>query len=535
MGSAYPELTTSLPQIEKILLQEEEQFAKTLDKGMRVLEQDVKSLSGAVIPGKTVFTLYDTYGFPVDLTNDIARERGLSLDYDGFEEAMEAQRERARAASKFGVDYNEGLSFEGATEFLGYDHVTLKSKVSDVVVQGESRVAKTGDEIIVLLDATPFYAESGGQVGDTGELVWDSGLAKITDTKKDGEQFLHIGVVSEGELQAGQQIEARVNRVARNATALNHSATHLLHAALRKILGDHVTQKGSLVNADRLRFDFAHFEALSDSEIDQIEVMVNQQIRANTPVITTLTDMNSAKEMGAMALFGEKYGEQVRVLAMGEDGFSVELCGGTHVQRTGDIGSCIVISEGGISSGVRRIEAITGEAADVWVREMRRQGAELASLLKCNRDEVVDKARLQSDRLRSQEKELQQLKAKLASSAGTDLAGGAVDVQGIKVVSAALEGVDRKSLMETADKLKNQLGDAVVLLASEGDGKVIMIASVTKSISSRFPAGDLMRDVSAVVGGKGGGRPDMAQGGGSDPDKLQDALKKVIFWVESKL
>ncbi len=535
MGDAYPELLRTQKQIEKVLLQEEEQFAKTLDKGMRVLEADIDGLEGSVIPGATVFTLYDTYGFPVDLTNDIARERGLSLDYVGFDSAMEAQRERARAASKFGVDYNEGLSVEGRVEFKGYDHISLDSEVVDVLKSGASSNAVEGDECILLLEATPFYAESGGQAGDSGEIVWDGGAFEVRDTQKEGEQFLHIGVVSRGEIKAGQAVEARVNKARRSATALNHSATHLLHAALRSVLGDHVVQKGSLVNAERLRFDFAHYEAVSAEQLEQIELLVNAQVRANTPVLTTLTDMNTAKEMGAMALFGEKYGERVRVLTMGEENFSVELCGGTHVQRTGDIGSLIVTSESGISSGVRRIEAITGEAAVDWVRAARNRMVAMASSLKCSPEDVEEKLRLQTDRVKSQEKELQQLKAKLASSAGADLASGAEDVAGIKVIAAVMEGADRKALLDASDKLKNQLGEAVVMLASVEDGKVILIASVTKSISAKFPAGELMREVASEVGGKGGGRPDMAQGGGTEVSRLPEALKKVRQWVESKV
>ena len=536
MGEAYPELKTAQTQIEKILHQEEEQFAKTLDKGMKVLEQDISSMSGSVIGGETVFTLYDTYGFPVDLTNDIARERGLTLDYDGFETAMEAQRERARASSKFGVDYNAGLSLDGATEFSGYEKVSALASVEALLVDGKKvETVSAGNECAVVLDATPFYAESGGQVGDTGELKWSGGRMIVEDTQKEGAHFLHMGRVIDGALVAGEQVNAQVDSRKRSATALNHSATHLLHAALRKILGEHIVQKGSLVDAERLRFDFAHYEAITPEQLEQIEMLVNQQIRANTPVITKVTDMKTAKEMGAMALFGEKYGDQVRVLAMGEDNFSVELCGGTHVQRTGDIGFFSIVSESGISSGVRRIEAVTGEGAEVRARDNANALKVLAATFKAGRDDLLQKVELNQQKARLLEKELQQLKAKLASTAGSDLAATAEDIGGIKVVAAALDGMDRKALMDAADKLKNQLQEAVVMLASVQDGKVILIAGVSKSICKRFPAGDLMKEIAGQLGGKGGGRPDMAQGGGNDLSQLDAALKNVRAWVESKL
>ena len=536
MGDAYPELKTGQTQIEKILQQEEEQFAKTLDKGMKVLEQDIAALQGDVISGTTVFTLYDTYGFPVDLTNDIARERGLSLDYAGFDAAMEAQRERARASSKFGVDYNAGLEIEGQTDFSGYEKVSASAKVKAVLVDGaEIEKAAAGSACMVVLDATPFYAESGGQVGDSGELVWSGGKMRVDDTQKEGAHFIHIGEIVEGALSVSQDVSAIVDARKRGATALNHSATHLLHAALRKVLGDHIVQKGSLVDSERLRFDFAHYEAITAQQLEQIEVMVNAQIRANTPVITKVTDMKTAKEMGAMALFGEKYGNEVRVLSMGENDFSVELCGGTHVQRTGDIGFFSVVSESGISSGVRRIEAVSGYAAELRARENLELLKGVAAAFKASRESVLEKVEVSQQRTKQLEKELQQLKAKLASSAGSDLASDAEDVGGIKVVAAKMDGMDRKGLMDAVDKLKNQLQEAVVLLAAEEGGKLILIAGVSKSISGRFPAGDLMKQVAELVGGKGGGRPDMAQGGGQDVARLPQALEKVRAWVESKL
>jgi alanyl-tRNA synthetase len=536
MGDAYPELSKSKPQIEKILLQEEEQFARTLDKGMRLLEQDIAGLKGSQIPGKTVFTLYDTYGFPVDLTNDIARERGLTLDYDGFNSAMEAQRERARSASKFDIDYNEEIALEGSTDFTGYTELATSSQIVAVLTnEGAQRELSAGQQGVVVLDTTPFYAESGGQAGDTGSIVCDGGEFVVTDTQKQGQQFLHVGHVIQGTFLAGMSVTTHVNSQKRSATAINHSATHLLHAALREILGEHVVQKGSLVNDERLRFDFAHFEAVTDAQLWQLEQRVAGQIRANTEVTTTLTDMTCAQEMGAMALFGEKYGEQVRVLSMGEEAFSVELCGGIHVQRTGDIGQFIIVSEGGISSGVRRIEALTGDAASAYAHENLHQLKQLSTTLKCGRESVLDKSLAQAEKMRLLEKELEKLKSKIAASAGDDLACMAVDVDGIKVVAQQVEGLDRKAMMDAVDKLKNQLSEAVVLLAAEESGKLALIAGVTKSISKRFPAGELMKEVAVIVDGKGGGRPDMAQGGGSDLTKLDEALARVQVWVGNRV
>ncbi|MCH8497391.1 MAG: alanine--tRNA ligase [Marinobacter sp.] len=531
MGEAYPELARARDQISRILLQEEEQFAKTLDKGLKLLEQDIAALSGSVIPGETVFTLYDTYGFPVDLTNDIARERGLSLDYEGYEQAMEAQRERARAASKFGIDYNAGLKLDGKTEFTGYERVDGEEKVRAVLVGGEAGVARAGQDAVVVLEKTPFYAESGGQVGDTGLLTWSGGRFEVTDTRKDGDNHLHIGRVLDGELAVGQVVEARIDHGRRQAIALNHSATHLLHAALRKVLGEHVTQKGSLVDPDKLRFDFAHYEAVTEAQLKSIEDLVNSQIRANAPVATELTSMDEAQAKGAMALFGEKYGDTVRVLSMGVDNFSVELCGGTHVSRTGDIGVLRITSESGISAGVRRIEAVTGAGAMRVVDELELTLRQVARLVKGGRDAVVDKVQGLLDRNRQLEKELEQLKGKLASAAGSDLAGSAVEVNGLKVVAAELPGADRKTLMDTADQLKNKLGSGVVVLATVEDGKVTLVAGVTKDATARVKAGDLMRQLASEVDGKGGGRPDMAQGGGNDASKLPGALAKVAGWV----
>jgi len=536
MGGAFPQLVSSRKQIEKVLLQEEEQFAKTLDKGLRLLEQDIAALKSSEIPGETIFTLYDTYGFPVDLTNDIARERGLTLDYDGYEKAMERQRERARAASKFGMDYNAaGLNIEGSTEFTGYEHIDGHETIRTVIVGGEEKAAQAGDEAVLVLERTPFYAESGGQVGDTGLLTWSGGRFKVTDTQKEGSNHLHIGTVIEGELFPGLEVDARIDHARRERTKKNHSATHLMHAALRNVLGEHVTQKGLLVDPDKLRFDFSHFEAVTPEQLREIERQVNEQILGNTPVETEITDMEQAQAKGAMALFGEKYGDTVRVLSMGSDAYSVELCGGTHVARTGDIGLFRITSESGISSGVRRIEAVTGFGALEWVEETEQTLREAAKLVKGSRESLVEKVQQTLDRNRQLEKDINALQAKLASSAGSDLASSAVDVAGLKVVASEMEGADRKALMETADQLKNKLGEGVVVLASVEDGKVTLVAGVTKSATGRIKAGDLMKHLAAQVDGKGGGRPDMAQGGGNDPSKLADALAGVPAWVEKNI
>jgi alanyl-tRNA synthetase len=536
MGGAFPQLVSSRKQIEKVLLQEEEQFAKTLDKGLRLLEQDIAALKSSEIPGETIFTLYDTYGFPVDLTNDIAREHGLTLDYDGYEKAMERQRERARAASKFGMDYNAaGLNIEGSTEFTGYEHIDGHETIRTVIVGGEEKTAQAGDEAVLVLERTPFYAESGGQVGDTGLLTWSGGRFKVTDTQKEGSNHLHIGTVIEGELFPGLEVDARIDHARRERTKKNHSATHLMHAALRNVLGEHVTQKGSLVDPDKLRFDFSHFEAVTPEQLREIERQVNEQILGNTPVETEITDMEQAQAKGAMALFGEKYGDTVRVLSMGSDAYSVELCGGTHVARTGDIGLFRITSESGISSGVRRIEAVTGFGALEWVEETEQTLREAAKLVKGSRESLVEKVQQTLDRNRQLEKDINALQAKLASSAGSDLASSAVDVAGLKVVASEMEGADRKALMETADQLKNKLGEGVVVLASVEDGKVTLVAGVTKSVTGRIKAGDLMKHLAAQVDGKGGGRPDMAQGGGNDPSKLADALAGVPAWVEKNI
>jgi alanyl-tRNA synthetase len=541
MGQAYPELEQARPQVERVLRLEEERFAETLEQGMRILEDKTAHLqAGGVIPGDVLFLLYDTYGFPVDLTADIARERNLSVDMSGFDAAMGEQRRRARAASQFGAYQGGAATAElaaerGATEFTGYDRVEDEAEVV-ALFRGEERVGslEAGEQGMVILDHTPFYAESGGQVGDRGLLRTPAVGFRVEDTQKQpGGLFGHIGVVAEGVLRVGDRVQAAVDSSTRQATVLNHSATHLLHAALRRILGDHVTQKGSLVDAERLRFDFSHFEPVSREQLQEIERLVNQEIRANHRVQTEVKSLDEAKAAGAMALFGEKYDERVRVVGMG--GFSVELCGGTHVRAAGDIGLFKIVSESGIASGVRRIEALTGERALAWVEQEESRLHKVAGLLKAGRDDVDDKVVQLVERSRRLEKELEQLKAKLASTAGGDLAGQAVEVAGVKVLAASLEGADPKTLRDTMDQLKNKLGSAVILLAAVADGKVSLVAGVTKDQTGRVKAGDLVRSVAEMVGGKGGGRPDMAQAGGSKPEALPQALAAVEPWVRERL
>jgi alanyl-tRNA synthetase len=536
MGDAYPELAKAQSQVERVLEQEEMRFAETLDHGMKILEEAIGGLQGDVIPGDTVFKLYDTYGFPVDLTADIAREHKMSLDMPGFETEMEAQRARARAASSFDALAASGFDVEGSTEFTGYDRVQDKSAVSALYKSGEAvEVLREGDEGVVLLDHTPFYAESGGQIGDRGVIrAGDGGLFRVTDTQKQGDTVVaHIGLVAEGEIRRGQDVEALVDEQRRAATRLNHSATHLMHAALRQVLGDHVQQKGSLVDPERLRFDFSHFQPLSAAELETIECLVNEQIRANAAVDTRIMPIDQAMEAGAMALFGEKYGERVRVLSIGD--FSVELCGGTHVSRAGDIGIFKIVSEAGIASGVRRIEAVTGAVALGYIGETEKNLGQVANLLKAGRDDAVIKAGQLVERNRRLEKELEALKAKLASSQGSDLASQAEEVGGIKVLAAALEGADAKRLRETVDQLKNKLGAAAVILGTVADGKVALVAGVTKAETKRIKAGDLVNHVAGQVGGRGGGRPDMAQAGGSQPQNLQAALGSVTDWVRQQI
>ncbi|WP_257281155.1 MULTISPECIES: alanine--tRNA ligase [unclassified Endozoicomonas] len=536
MGDAYPDLAKNRAQIERILLQEEEQFTKTLDKGMKLLEERLEGLEGSVIPGDVVFTLYDTYGFPVDLTNDIARERELLVDEEGFRKLLEVQRERARAASKFGVNYSEQLVIEGATNFTGYENLQDAAEVTALFVDGQSvDFVSEGQEATVVLQSTPFYAESGGQVGDTGLLSFEGGQVKVLDTQKQGDSHLHISEVSQGKLKVGDTVTAYVDAEARRATELNHSATHLLHAALRKVLGEHVTQKGSLVDQDKLRFDFSHFEMVRPEALRAIERLVNQQIRNNNEVKTELLDMKAAKAKGAMALFGEKYGEEVRVLSMGSEGFSVELCGGTHVNRTGDIGSFRIVSESGIAAGVRRIEAVTGIAAVDYQEKLEDTLKSVASLVKGSQDNVQDKVSSILDRNKELEKELHRLQQRLASAGSADLLSRAVDVNGVKVLVTELEGVDPKSLRDMVDQLKGKLQTGIVFLTVPGHAKFPLVAGVTKDLTGKVKAGDLLKMVADQVDGRGGGRPDFAQGGGSDASKIKEALESIAPWLQERL
>ncbi|MCG7980637.1 MAG: alanine--tRNA ligase [Candidatus Thiodiazotropha endolucinida] len=535
MGEAYPELLSQRGQVEKVLRLEEERFAQTLEQGMKILEEAIEELDGKVIPGELVFKLYDTYGFPRDLTADIARERELTIDQSGFDEAMSAQRERAQAASQFGVVANVDLGLEEETRFSGYDHLEEQGRVVALLRDGESVSAlQQGESGMVFLDNTSFYAESGGQVGDQGVLEGDGLLFEVDDTlKQGGELFAHIGKLEEGILAVGDKVTAQVNAYTRQATALNHSATHLLHAALRRELGEHVTQKGSLVDAERLRFDFSHFEPITREQLQSIEQLVNLQIRHNHLVATQLMSLDQAKASGAMALFGEKYADQVRVLSMGD--FSTELCGGTHVNAVGDIGLFKITAESGIAAGVRRIEAITGQRAVEWMEADEERVQRIAEMIKSGRDEIEDKLEQILVRNRKLEKELEQLKGKLASAAGTDLAAGAVSVGEVKVLAANLDGADAKSLRETMDQLKNKLGTAVILLAATTGGKVSLVAGVTKDLTAQMKAGDLVKLAAEKVDGKGGGRPDMAQAGGSNPAALPQALEIVEPWVRKQL
>ncbi|MBX8554961.1 alanine--tRNA ligase [Pseudomonas cichorii] len=532
MGAAFPELTQQQAHIERVLKAEEEQFAKTLEQGLKILEQDLAELKGSVVPGEVVFKLYDTYGFPMDLTGDIARERNLTLDEAGFEREMEAQRVRARSASSFGMDYNSLVKVDVATRFTGYTDTSGAAQVVALYKDGQSvEQLSEGEEGVVILDSTPFYAESGGQIGDSGYLQAGAVRFDVRDTTKTGGAFLHHGVVVSGSLKVGEKLETQVAAEVRQATSLNHSATHLLHAALRQVLGEHVQQKGSLVDSQRLRFDFSHFEAIKPEQLRALEDIVNAEVRRNTAVVTEETDIETAKKKGAMALFGEKYGDSVRVLSMGGE-FSVELCGGIHANRTGDIALFKIVSEGGVAAGVRRIEAVTGAAALAWLNSAEDQLKEAATLVKGNRDNLLDKLSAVLERNRQLEKQLEQLQAKAASAAGDDLSAAALDVKGVKVLATRLDGQDGKALLALVDQLKNKLGRAVILLGSVHEDKVVLVAGVTKDLTGQLKAGDLMKQAAAAVGGKGGGRPDMAQGGGVDAAALDTALALAAPFVE---
>src|SRR5271168_4519665 len=534
MGSYYTELAGGEARAVKILAQEEHRFAETLTTGMALLEAETAKLKSTVIPGETVFRLYDTYGFPADLTADVARERGLSIDQAGFDAAMGAQRVRARAASKFGPELRDSIQLEGKSEFSGYDRLADVARVTSLIFDGAVvNVLRPGQEGQVVLDHTPFYAESGGQIGDTGVLLGASGRFTVRDTQKIGASIGHLGVLENGELHVGESVEAQVDQQRRKAIALNHSATHLLHAALRKILGKHVEQKGSLVAADRLRFDFLHTQAVSPDELRQIEEMVNAEIRENAPVQTRVMALDDAKAAGAMSLFGEKYDSDVRVLSIGD--FSLELCGGTHVQRAGDIGLCKITGESGVAAGVRRVEALTGRGAYEWVVHTDQVLRDIAAMLRGSREDVDEKVRELVERSRKLEKEVQQLKSKLASGHGGDLSASAKDVGGVRVLAAQIDGADVRSLRDAMDRLKSKLGSSVIVRGSVQEGKVLLVAGVSDDLVARIKAGEIAGLVAAKVGGRGGGRADFAQAGGTQPEHLADALAGVESLVRSRL
>ena len=534
MGSAGEDLKRQQAQVEQVLKTEEEQFARTLERGLALLDEELAKLSGDTLDGETAFRLYDTYGFPVDLTADVCRERNIKVDESGFDAAMEEQRRRAREASGFGADYNAMIRVDSASEFKGYDHLELNGKVTALFVDGKSVDAiNAGQEAVVVLDQTPFYAESGGQVGDKGELKGANFSFAVEDTQKYGQAIGHIGKLAVGSLKVGDAVQADVDEARRARIRLNHSATHLMHAALRQVLGTHVSQKGSLVNDKVLRFDFSHNEAMKPEEIRAVEDLVNAQIRRNLPIETNIMDLEAAKAKGAMALFGEKYDERVRVLSMGD--FSTELCGGTHASRTGDIGLFRIISESGTAAGVRRIEAVTGEGAIATVHADSDRLSEVAHLLKGDSNNLADKVRSVLERTRQLEKELQQLKEQAAAQESANLSSKAIDVNGVKLLVSELSGVEPKMLRTMVDDLKNQLGSTIIVLATVAEGKVSLIAGVSKDVTDRVKAGELIGMVAQQVGGKGGGRPDMAQAGGTDAAALPAALASVKGWVSAKL
>lgn len=534
MGSAGEELKQQQAQVEQVLKTEEEQFARTLERGLALLDEELSKLKGDTLDGETAFRLYDTYGFPVDLTADVCRERNIKVDEAGFEAAMEEQRRRARESSGFGADYNAMIRVDGASEFKGYDHVELNGKVTALFIDGKAvDSVSAGQEAVVILDQTPFYAESGGQVGDKGELKGAGFSFAVSDTQKYGQAIGHIGKVASGSLKVGDAVQADVDEARRQRIRLNHSATHLMHAALRQVLGTHVAQKGSLVNDKALRFDFSHFEAMKPEEIRAVEDLVNAQIRRNLAIETNIMDIDAARASGAMALFGEKYDDRVRVLQMGD--FSTELCGGTHAARTGDIGLFRITSESGTAAGVRRIEAVTGEGAIAMLHAQSDQLSDIAQLLKGDSHNLGEKVRAALERTRQLEKELQQLKEQAAAQESANLSSKAEEINGVKLLVSELAGVEPKMLRTMVDDLKNQLGSTVVVLATVADGKVSLIAGVSKDVTDRVKAGELVGMVAQQVGGKGGGRPDMAQAGGTDASALPAALASVKGWVSAKL
>ena len=535
MGEAYPELKAKQSSVEKALRDEEQQFARTLENGMAILEKAIASLNGDTLAGETVFKLYDTYGFPVDLTADVARESGIKLDMDGFEAAMQVQRAQARAAGNFSAVDKLELDGVEVTDFRGYEALEATGDVAAIYVNGEAQDSlKAGESATLVLTSSPFYGESGGQVGDSGTLFAEGVEFRVDDTQKQNDVLLHIGELVIGSLKVGETLAGQVAASARKAITLNHSATHLMHAALRNTLGEHVTQKGSLVDATRLRFDFSHSAPVSADELAKIEAAVNAEILANTQVAKEVMALEAAQQRGAMALFGEKYGDEVRVVSMGGK-FSVEFCGGTHVERTGDIGLFKILSESGISSGVRRIEAVTGQGALALVAREEQTLKQLCEVVKANQDDLLDRVKQMNAANKALEKELDQLKAKMASSAGSDLAARAKEVGGIKLLACAVDDFDPKALRETVDQLKNKLGTAVVLLISTAGGKVSIVAGVSKDLTDRIKAGELANMVATQVGGKGGGRPDMAMAGGSDVEAVPAAVASVEEWVANKL
>ncbi|WP_158770716.1 alanine--tRNA ligase [Paraglaciecola sp. L1A13] len=533
MGDAYPELNDQRASIEKVLRIEEEQFSRTLERGMLILNDALAELDGNVVPGEVVFKLYDTYGFPADLTNDVAREKGLKIDEEGFEKAMAQQRKRAQKASQFDVDYNEQLRSDQESIFVGYEHEDNTALVKEIFFQGESVNELAPDTSgTIILDETSFYAESGGQAGDTGVLATDKGGFNVTDTVKLGKAIAHKGVATSS-VRVGDRVEAKVDCARRQAIKLNHSATHLMHAALKSILGDHVNQKGSLVQPERLRFDFSHFEALTKKQILATETMVNEQILANHVLQTRLMGLEQAKEAGAMALFGEKYDDDVRVVSMGE--FSMELCGGTHVARTGDIGLFKIISESGIASGVRRIEAVTGLMALQHVQQQASELSSLSGVLKTDVNNVGERVTQLIEQTKTLEKEVTRLKQEIANSAGNDLLSQVNEIKGIKVLSYHVQGIESGALRSMIDDLKNQIGSGIILLGVANNDKVSLIAGVTKDLTQKVKAGELVNFVAQQVGGKGGGRPDMAQAGGSQPENLDQAIASVEGWLQDRL
>ncbi|GAC39899.1 alanine--tRNA ligase [Paraglaciecola psychrophila] len=533
MGEAYPELTANRELIEKVLKTEEEQFSRTLERGMSILNNALSELTSDVVPGELVFKLYDTYGFPADLTNDVAREKNLSIDEEGFQAAMAAQRKRAQQASQFDTDYNELLKSNCASEFTGYDKLTNQAKIVELFANGQVvNQLSDAEEGIVVLDKSPFYAESGGQAGDTGVLKTANGNFIVRDTVKLGNAIAHKGT-AHSDFKLGDLVQAEFDVERREAIKLNHSATHLMHAALKQILGEHVNQKGSLVSDERFRFDFSHFEAVTNTQLQSVEKLVNQQIRANHVLDTKLMNLDEAKAAGAMALFGEKYTEDVRVVSMGE--FSMELCGGTHVNRTGDIGFFKIVSEGGIAAGVRRIEAVTGEQALDAVQSQTQQISQIAGLLKTDPQSLTARIKNILDGNKVVEKELQKLKRQIASDATTDVLSQVYEVNGVKVLSTVLEGVEAKALRSMVDDFKNQLGSAIIVLGLAEENKVSLIVGVTKDLVSKIRAGDLVKFVAQQVGGKGGGRPDMALAGGTQPQNLESAIVSVKDWLQENL